>query len=311
MERTRSPEFARHMDAVRTRLDASGPRRAGSGSVSWKINREAVVVAGWGRAILLQFAHPLVAAGVADHSSFSAGLFSRFERLFATIRAMQSLTFGDERQMIAAAAGINTIHDRICGQLRFSAGPFEQGTPYSAHQPELLQWVHATLLESLPLTYELLVGPLTAAERDRYCEETAIMEPLLAIPAGTLPRGTAALHTYMEEMLQSGRLVVTDTSRALARQVLYPPLGPALWPAFRPVRLITIGSLPPAIREAYGFHWGAAEARALARWVTFLRTVRASLPAVLREWPIARAAERRTPDVSPERNAPAAEPRRP
>src|SRR5437868_5402577 len=46
--------------------------------VSWKINREvAVVVFGWPAAILMQFAHPLVAAGVAQHSEFRAGLLTR------------------------------------------------------------------------------------------------------------------------------------------------------------------------------------------------------------------------------------------
>lgn len=281
------------MDAVRIRLEASGLSRPGPGSVTWKVNREAVVVAGWARAILLQFSHPLVAAGVADHSNFNSGLHSRFQRLFSTVRAMLSLTFGDERQAIAAAAGINTIHDRVFGQIRFPAGSFETGTAYSAHEPDLLQWVHATLLESIPLTYELLVGPLTPAERERYCEEAAIIEPLLGIPAGTLPRQTGDLQAYMSEILQSGRIAVTDTSRALASQVLYPPLSPVLWPALRPVRLITIGLLPPPIREAYGFRWGAAEDRALTRWVSVVRTVRSSLPALLREWSVARAAERR------------------
>ena len=43
------------------------------GRVAWKVHRERVLLLGWGRAILLQFAHPLVAAGVADHSAFRAG----------------------------------------------------------------------------------------------------------------------------------------------------------------------------------------------------------------------------------------------
>ena len=46
---------------------------AGPLPVSHRVNREAVVVLGWGRAILLQLAHPLVAAGVGAHSGFDAG----------------------------------------------------------------------------------------------------------------------------------------------------------------------------------------------------------------------------------------------
>ena len=98
------------------------------------------------------------------------------------------------------------------GQVRW--GVARAGEAYSAHDPDLQRWVHATLLDSIPLTYELLVGPLTLPERDRYCSEAAIMEPLLGMPAGWLPRDSAQLDTYMREMLAGGRIVVTDTSRA-------------------------------------------------------------------------------------------------
>ena len=78
--------------------------RAGPDSITWKVNREVVVVAGWGRAILLQLAHPSVAAGVHHHSSFRGSLRSSFRRLHSTVGAMLSLTFGDAEQMITAAA---------------------------------------------------------------------------------------------------------------------------------------------------------------------------------------------------------------
>ena len=114
------------------------------------------------------------------------------------------------------------------------------------------------------------------------------MEPLLGMPAGWLPRDSAQLDSYMRDMLAGGRIAVTDTSRALARAVLYPPQWPVAWPAFRAIQLLTIGTLPPSIREAYGFEWRARETRALARWTTGLRTTLRVLPALAREWPMAR-----------------------
>ena len=273
----------RHRAAVRARLLRSGHVRAGPDSVTWKVNREVIVVAGWGRAILLQLAHPAVAAGVHRHSSFRGSLLSGLGRLRSTVGAMLSLTFGDVEQMITAAAGINTIHGRVRGR----AGEGE-GEAYSAHDPDLQRWVHATLLESIPLTYELLVGPLTPRERDRYYAEAAIMEPLLGMPAGWLPRDARQLDTYMREMLEGGSLVVTDTSRAVARAVLYPPRWYVAWPAFRAMQRLTVGSLPPAIRRAYGFDWRARDVRAFARWTTLLRTTRRLLPPLAREWPMAR-----------------------
>jgi uncharacterized protein (DUF2236 family) len=273
----------RHREAVRARLLRSDLMRAGPGSTTWKVNREVIVVAGWGRAILLQLAHPAVAAGVHAHSSFRGSLRSSFRRLRSTIDAMLSLTFGDTERMITAAAGINTIHDRVRGRAGEGAGE-----AYSAHDPELQRWVQATLLESMPLTYELLVGPLTSRERDRYCLEAAIMEPLLGMPAGWLPRDSAQLDTYMREMLGGGNLVVTDTSRALARAVLYPPRWYVGWPAFRAMQWLTIGSLPPSIRRAYGFEWSARDARAFTGWTALLRTSLRLLPPLAREWPMAR-----------------------
>ncbi len=263
----------RHRAAVRARLLRSDHVRPGPDSITWKINREIIVVAGWGRAILLQLAHPAVAAGVHDHSSFRGSLRSSVRRLHSTVGAMLSLTFGDTEQMITAAAAINAIHDRVRGRRHDG-----EGKAYSAHDPDLQRWVHATLLESIPLTYELLVGPMTVDERDRYYSESAIMEPLLGMPDGWLPRDSAQLDTYMRDMLAGGSLVVTDTSRALARALLYPPHWQLAWPAFRAMQRLTIGSLPPSIRDAYGFEWGARDARAFARWTAVLRTSRRLLP---------------------------------
>jgi uncharacterized protein (DUF2236 family) len=279
-----TPEaIERHRKAVRARLMRWDQERPGPGSVSWKVNREMVVVAGWGRAILLQMAHPAVAQGIHGHSQFRGSLRASFKRLHSTVGAMLSLTFGDTEQVITAAARINAIHDRVHGQL-------PEGRSYSAHDPELQRWVHATLLDTIPIAYERLVGPLSLRERDRYCEEAAIMEPLMGMPAGWLPRDSAQLDAYMRQMLSSGTLVVTDTSRALARALLYPPKWYVMWPAFRVMQLLTIGSLPPSIREAYGFEWRPRHERALARWTALIRTSSRLLPASTREWPIARFA---------------------
>jgi uncharacterized protein (DUF2236 family) len=271
--------FERHRAATRDRMRAAGLPRPGPDSVTWLINREMIVTAGWGRAILLQLAHPAIGAGLHRHSSFRGGLRSGAGRLRSTVGAMLSITFGDSEAMIAAAARIHAIHDRV------------RGDGYSAHDPELQRWVHATLVDSIPLVYERLLGPLTPRQHDDYCREAAIMEPLMGMPPGWLPRDRVQLDRYMRGMLDGGTLAVSDTSRALARAVLYPPHWAAAWPAFRPLQLLTIGTLPPAIREAYGFEWREPEARALARWTATLRTAVRLLPSAARQWPQARRRE--------------------
>ncbi len=129
-------------------------------------------------------------------------------RLHHTLEAMLALTFGTPAEVDRAARGINAIHDRVNGTLRAPAGPFPCGHYYSAHDPELLRWVHATLLETFPLVYELYVGPLTAAEKDRYCAEASGLEPLLGLPHGYLPRSTDELRASMATTYASGAIVV-------------------------------------------------------------------------------------------------------
>ena len=181
--------FERHRAAIQARLERSGLVRPGPDSITWRIHREVVVITSWGRAILLQLAHPAIAAGVDGHSGFRGSLLNGLRRGRSTVRAMLAFTFGDREQMVATAAGINALHDRVRGR-----GDESTGAAYSAHDPDLQRWVHATLVESVLLSYERLVGPLTRAERDRYCaEQAALVEPLFGMPAGWLPRHSAEL----------------------------------------------------------------------------------------------------------------------
>jgi uncharacterized protein (DUF2236 family) len=256
----------------------------------WKLHREIVLLAGWGRAILLQLAHPLVARGVADHSGFTIERWGRLLRLHRTLSAMLTLTFGGPCEAEAVARTVNGIHDRVHGELAAAEGIFPAGTRYSAHDPALLAWVHATLLDSLLRTFELFVGPLTAAERDRYCEESCGVERLLGIPTGSLPRSAPELASYLDARFASGEIVVTDTARRLASEILHPPGFVVARPILALARLPTIGLLPPAIRTGYGLSWSDRQDRALRAVAMTSRHVLPLLPGMLRYWPAARAA---------------------
>lgn len=256
--------------------------------VSARVNAERVVLLGWSRAILLQLAHPLVAAGVDEHSSFRTGRFAPAVRLHHTVKAMLSLTFGDERGRAEALAGINAIHRRVHGVLRHAVGVFPAGTPYSAEDPELLLWVHATLMESVPLAYERLVAPLTEAERDRFCQEAVPYVRALGVREGE-PRSWRELRAYMDRMYESGQIRVGTQARQLATEVLRPSFTWALAPAARVNWLCTVGWLPPSIRQEYGFRWSARDERALERWTRAIRGIRPWIPATLATWRNARS----------------------
>lgn len=263
------------------------------GSPAWKINSEIVLLLGWDAAILAQVAHPLVAAGVAEHSMFLVDPAGRPKRLRRTLDTMLALTFGTPTETLAAADRINAIHDRVNGRLGDGVGAFASGAVYSAHDPALLTWVHATVLDAFPRTYELFVGPLSSAEKDRYCADASMVAPLLGIPDNVLPTSMTDVRRYMDQMLTSGEIAVGATARTLAREIVCPSLPrlpkPLLWLA----QLPTIGLLPPALRAAYGFTWDARRERALRVSAALTRRWLALAPTAARHWPAARRARNR------------------
>ncbi|HKE88132.1 MAG TPA: oxygenase MpaB family protein [Vicinamibacterales bacterium] len=262
-----------------------------SPSPARRINAERIVLFGWGRAILLQLAHPLIAAGVHDHSGFRATPWAAVTRLYHTVHAMLALTFGAPPAYEQALEGIRAIHRRVNGVLPEQAGPFDAGTRYSAEDPDLVLWVHATLLESLPLTYELLVGPLTDQERDAYCEEAATVAIALCARDGDVPRTWEATRRYMDRMRASGVIAVSSQAHALAHSVLYPPAGWLFGPAASINRIVTAGLLPADLREQYGLRWTQRSQRAFDAIVPMMRTTRRVLPASLALWPEARRSD--------------------
>ena len=258
-----------------------------SSPISVRINAERLMLLGWSRAILLQLAHPLIAAGVAEHSSFREGRLTAAMRLHHTIRAMLSLTFGSATQREATIATINGIHRRVNGALVESVGRYAAGTRYSAEDPQLLLWVHATLLESIPMVYERVIEPLSTAERDEYCREAAPVVRALGAEHG-VPGSWHELQTYIDRTYTAGDIVVGRQAREVADAVLAPPFARAVAPAARINWVFGVGLLPPLVREQYGFEWTAREDRALARWTNVIRGARRWSPTSLAIWPEAR-----------------------
>ncbi len=259
----------------------------GPGSEAWALNREAMLLLGAGpRALLLQLAHPQVAAGVADHSDFRSDPWAR---LRATLRSYLAIVYGTGTVARSEIRRLNTLHRTITGPT------------YEARDPELSLWVHATLVDSTIVAADAWLEPLSVDRRRRYYAETLPIGRAFGIPPDLLPPDLKAFDRYVERMLASGgAIAVGPLARELADVVLHPPLGPVipalaalppwayawtLWPA--------VGLLPVSVRDAYGTAWGPFE-RAVSGWlVASWRAWRPFLPAGLRQMPQALAADRR------------------
>lgn len=249
----------------------------GPGSMMWTINQESVLLLGGRGALLMQLAHPLVAAGVADHSDFPAGSFARLRR---TVDTMMTIIFGTRAEAEAAGARLDQIHSRVTG-----VAP--DGRPYSAQDPALKLWVFATLIDSSVRVYESCVARLSGEEIDRYYDETRTLAHLFDIPDEILPGSFAGLRSWMQERIDTGEVHVTPLAKEMADHIVRPL-------RFMPRRVanaasfITAGLLPLEIREAYGLHLGPVRSFALAAGSRASRLVIPRLPRSIRTFPVTR-----------------------
>ena len=224
--------------------------------MTWRVNQEPALLLGGGRALLMQLAHPAVAAGVAEHSDFRR---RPVHRLVRTLELVLALTFGAQAEALAAARQINAVHQHV------------RGAGYSAADPRLLLWVHATLIDTALTAYRTFVGPLTAAEQESYYQEAKLIGGLLGLANARYPAELDDFRRYLAAMLEGRDLVVDARARELAGAVLRPRLRGMPAPAYRPIEVLTAGLLPERLRREYRFRWGAPE-RAV------YRVARAGLP---------------------------------
>jgi len=262
--------------------------RSSVGAVSRRINAERILILSWPRAILLQLAHPLVAAGVAGHSSFRSGPLTAAGRLHETVRSMLRLTFGDRQEYDETLERIRTIHTRVHGTLGTSVGKYPAGTRYSAEDPALVLWVHLTLIESVVEFYARTVAAVSPAERDAYCDEAADVAIALGANPDAVPRTWQALERSLAAAYSSGSIAVGEDARDVAAAVLTPPFSWSLWPLARLSRSVTLGLLPADVRAQYGYGWTARDERGCARQLRRLAAWRRRAPAVVALWPEAR-----------------------
>jgi len=254
----------------------------GPGSVSWRVDRELIVLAGGSCALLLQAAHPSVAAGVTQHSTYATDPFGRLMR---TLESSFAVVFGSRSEAEATLRRVNAIHAAVRGQR-------PDGRPYSAMEPEALLWVHATLVDTALRVYGRFVAPLSAEDEQRYHEESSAVGLALGIRPADMPATILELRAWMEGMIAGGGVRVTPDARRIARTVLYPTRVPPRI-AWDVAHLVSLSALPVAIRRQYGIGWSDARERGMGHLAAISRHLLPRVPALLRTAPQAREADRR------------------
>jgi uncharacterized protein (DUF2236 family) len=260
-------------------LGLFGPR-----SVTWQVDREIAVLIGSGsRALLLQVAHPLVAAAVAAHSRYRSDPLGR---LRDTLDAIYSFAFADTEQAMRVVQSVNGLHAHV-------AGHAPDGQVYSALDPRLLLWVYATLIDSSLVAYETLVAPLSESARETYYAEFRRAGGVWGIPPEQFLGSLRDLRGWMAELIASGEVHVSEQGRAVGRFILEPPVWWLPGPLAVPLRLLTTWLLPPPVRAGYGYTWGPRRELLLRGTAALSRKTVPHLPRLVRDLPIARAADAR------------------
>ena len=263
----------------------------GPESVSWQVHREATVMLGGARALLMHAAHPLVVAGARQTGMYTSDPWMRLER---TLRLNYLVTFGTTIQATATARHINIVHEEINGIDEVT------GLAYDALDPELLLWVHACLVDTALVMEQFVVGRLDDAGRERFHQESMVGAEMLRLPRSAIPQTVPDLRSYIDDVVASGMLRRTDGSEAVGKLIMNPPPETPRRPLWRLISFWSFGLLPERVRgEVYGYGWNFAQQAGLRTSLGALKRLRLIAPPHLRFIPPALTAQSRIEGRAP------------
>lgn len=240
--------------------------------VFWRVNRESALLIGGGTALLMQIAHPKIAAGVAAHSDYRQ---RPIRRLYQTITAMQRIIYGDRDTALKTAANIRDIHRRVNGVMGEGSSLYPEGSRYSAEDPALVMWVYASLIETMLRVYPAVFSPLSVVEMNAFYEESKIIARLFGATDELIPPTLAEFREYVDGMLAGPELEITTTARVVAEDIIHPPITGIPNFVGDLLNISTLAFLPEVLRHRYGLKW---DRKRQILWRTFRGSLRGTLP---------------------------------
>lgn len=210
----------------------------GPDSMTWELMGDVSGFIGGIRALLIQAAHPEVAAGVADHSRYREDPLGRLSR---TSNYVTATSYGAIPEVEAAVATVRRAH-------RIVAGTSHRGLPYQADDPPLAAWVHNSLTDSFLVCAQVYgARPISTREADRFVAEQARIGRLL--DADPLPQTAAELSRWIAE---HPAMAPSPGMRDAIEFLRDPPLDPAVKMAYQVLASAAIATLPVRIRHVIG-----------------------------------------------------------
>ena len=248
----------------------------GPNSMAWRINREGILGLGAMRALLMQVAHPKVAQGVADHSSYRSKPFSR---AYNTLSAQQVIVFGTCDQAIETLMRIYGRHLSVRGEVPQGATKGERA--YEGTDSHLSLWVYATLIDTVMRSHDLLINPMTRQELKDFYKESTLFATLMGIDRNLLPPTIEEFTDWMDTMIASDEISISPAAQDIAASLLRLPL-PIFWPSNY---VLAAGMLPPKLREQYGLKWNKSIEALFKAGIASVRMAARIVPMRLRTTP--------------------------
>jgi uncharacterized protein (DUF2236 family) len=272
---------------------SGSPSVLGPDSLVWQRSGDWRLLLLAGRSLLLQVAHPTVAAGVAEHSDYMGDPWGRLDR---TLDLYLAVVFGGADGAPDAGHRLREMHKAI-------KGVDAEGKRYHALEPGAYHWVHATLTDGIAVMLERFGEPLRGAEFDRFYGEMREVGRLYGLRDRDMPPDWRSFEAYRDEVVRDV-LVDNEVVRGVLHTISHPmappwfPLPEAAWRAGSPAavrvaRLSTVGLLPPVLRERLGLRFTRGQELELRANAAIVRATFPRLPARLRLTPHAYAARRR------------------
>lgn len=213
--------------------DAGDQGWFGPDSVTWRVHADTSMLVAGMTAFALQTLHPRAMAGVWDHSAFGGDFFGRTRR---TGEFVQGVVYDPSAAAERRCASLRRIHDRVVGHT-------PDGRPYSAGDPDLLEWVHVTeYLAIASANRRFAAHPMSRAELDTYVAEVARVGS--AVGVVDPPRTWAELDAAFRR--HAPALAVGEQAATAVRYLENPPFLPAVArPPWRAVWAGSLACLPP------------------------------------------------------------------
>ena len=235
-----------------------------------------------GNGLLLQVAHPVIGAGVGQHSSYATDPYGRFARSVWPVLALVMLP---EDELDQYAADLRAMHRGI-------AGTDHEGRSYHAWDPEAMLWVLATAMTACEQVGDTFGRRLAEEERIELFRSWRRAARAMGIPERSLPDDLASYRSWYDHVV-ADRLEDHPTARevlgVLRRPTAPPHVPEQLWRLIGHglvgplAALVTVGTLPAPARASLGLRWTRRDQLALKVLACVVRAVALVMPPPLRD----------------------------